>query len=107
MPETGGIFASNSAERFLATFLIPPSLQGVALIRVFLAFFLVVFGIFAAMGLMLLGLVARIFGQRPAAPTRPAGPNQNQRSPESEARPVAPSFARGEIIDIESKPVKE
>ena len=78
-----------------------------ALVRIIFAFFLVVFGFFAAMGLMLLGLFARLFGHRPAAPTRPAGPNQNQRSPQSEARPVAPSFARGEIIDIESKPVKE
>jgi hypothetical protein len=77
------------------------------LVRLIIGFFLVVFGIFAAVGLMLLGLVARLFGRSPVARSRPVSPNQNQRSPQSEARPVAPSFARGEIIDIESKPVKE
>lgn len=76
-------------------------------VRVIFAFFLVVFGFVAAMVVMVIGLFARLFGLRPAAPARPASPNQQARSPGSEARPVAPSFARGEIIDVESTPVKE
>jgi hypothetical protein len=79
-----------------------------ALVRLILGFFLVLFGIFAAVGLMLLGLLARLFGRPPITTTFPkTPPNQNARSPQSEARPVAPSFSRGEVIDVESRPVKE
>jgi len=74
------------------------------LVRIVLTLLLLAFGFLAAMFVMMLGLLARLFGRRPAGPGWPAA---NGRSPHAEARPVAPSFSRGEVIDIESAPAKE
>jgi uncharacterized membrane protein len=71
------------------------------LVRIVLSLLLLAFGLLAAMFLMLVGLLGRIFG-RPVA--RPAVDVRFQRAG---ARPTTPAFARGDVIDVEATPVKD
>jgi len=78
-------------------------------VSVLVSMLLLAFGFLLAMALMLFGLIARLFGRRPARPNpmRTASPTDSAGSPGSGARPVAASFSRGEVIDIEATPAKE
>jgi hypothetical protein len=71
------------------------------LVRIVLSLLLLAFGLLAAMFLMLVGLLGRLFG-RPVV--RPAVDVRFQRAG---ARPAAPAFARGDVIDVEATPVKD
>jgi hypothetical protein len=71
------------------------------LVRIVLSLLLLAFGFVAAMFLLLLGLLSRLFGGRP---TRSAF---NVRFQRTGAHPPPPPAARGDVIDIEATPVKD
>ena len=71
------------------------------LVRIVLSLLLLAFGFLAAMFLMLLGLLTRFFGGRPA---RPAFNVRFQRT--GNAPPPRPA-SNGDVIDVEATPVKE
>jgi len=74
------------------------------LVRILLSLLLLAFGFVAAMFLMLLGLLASLFGRRPA---RPAFNVRFNRTGTSTPPRPGPSAGNGDVIDVESTPVKE
>ena len=71
------------------------------LVRILLSLVLVAFGFLVAITVMLLGLVARLFGRRPARPA--FNVRFHRTGTHTPPRPAE----RGDVIDIETTPVKE
>lgn len=71
------------------------------LVRIVLSLLLLAFGFVAAMFLMLLGLLASLFGRRPVRPAFNVRFNRTGTS-----TPPRPASG-GDVIDVEATPVKE
>ncbi len=71
-------------------------------VRIVLSLLLLAFGFIAAMFLMLLGLLASLFGRKPARPAFNVRFNRT-----SQNTPPRSPHASGDVIDVEATPGKE
>lgn len=72
------------------------------LVRIVLSLLLLAFGFVAAMCLILVGFVVRLFGGKPARPAVNVRFNRTGQS-----TPPRSPHAGGDVIDVEATPVKE
>jgi hypothetical protein len=72
------------------------------LVRIVLSFLVLAFGFVAAMFLIVLGLIVRLFGGKPARPAVNVRFNRT-----SQSTPPRSPHAGGDVIDVEATPVKD